>query len=814
MSQDQKPTSITYAFSKIPAYLRERPQWVCWRYALTKNSKGESKWTKVPYQATRIGAKAISNKRETWSAFEQAVAAYENPASQYDGIGYCLDVEEQIVGIDIDHAVLLNAEGRIESVNDIAKDVMKGMQSYAELSVSGHGIHVFAFGEKPEGRCKKGDFEMYGRDRYLTFTGRKIAGMPATIEERPEQILVVHAKYLAVEPAKERPEANVPPAAPPVVDGDGLADDEILSLARAAQNGQKFRDLYDGQWKAHGYPSQSEGELGLCCMLAFWTRRRADQMDRLFRRSALMREKWDTKRGASTYGADTIAHAIERTTEVYEPSPKPRLGGSVGGFLAPDVEEDGEDNPGGERYTDVTCAGILGQQHQDKLRHADEMKAMWHHWDSTRLAVQSEGVVFPYVAAVAKTLFFEALAETALIKDKDDAHAKRAEMLRRSARRLEGIAGLRAVTAVAREHPKLKISVNQLDQHPYWLNTPGATVDLETGATWPNRIEDLITKVTGARYDPTATCPRWLEFLERILPDEAVRAFMQRTVGYALTDTTSERCLWFLYGSGRNGKSTFLEVVRDMLGDYASNTAASTLMVKAHGDDRRNDVAVLRGARLVTASESEEGQRLAESLIKQLTGGEDKITARLMYAEYFEFKPTFKILLATNAKPIIKGTDPAIWDRVRLVPFEVRIPEEEIDRTLPATLKAERDGILNWAVAGYRAWRDKGLCPPPAVTVATAEYRKEMDHLGGFLEERCVQLDALRGPSSHLYAGYKAWAEANGIRFPMTQKAMSLALQGRGFTTKKGEHGNVWLGLSLRPSTPSTGTRDDDDQPF
>jgi putative DNA primase/helicase len=185
-----------------------------------------------------------------------------------------------------------------------------------------------------------------------------------------------------------------------------------------------------------------------------------------------------------------------------------------------------------------------------------------------------------------------------------------------------------------------------------------------------------------------------------------------------------------------------------------------------------------------------------------------------MYAEYFDFRPTFKILLATNAKPIIKGTDPAIWDRVRLVPFEVRIPEEEIDRTLPATLKSERDGIMNWALAGYREWRKQGLCPPPAVMNATAEYRKEMDHLGGFLDERCVQLDSLRGPSSQLYAGYQAWAETNGIRFPMTQKAMSLALQGRGFTVKKGEHGNAWLGLALRPSPPSNGTRDDDDQPF
>jgi len=497
------------------------------------------------------------------------------------------------------------------------------------------------------------------------------------------------------------------------------------------------------------------------------------------------------------------SHCTERRIgEVYKlfiaPTPTPCLGGSVGGFL-PDVEDD-EDDPGGERYTDVPCAGILGEQHHDKLRHADEMKAMWHHWDATRLAVQSEGVVFPYIAAVARTLFVEAVTEKALSKDPEDQHALRAEMLRKAAMRLEGIAGLRAVATVAREHPKLKISVNQLDQHPYWLNTPGATLDLETGTSWPNRIEDLITKVTGARHDPKATCPAWEKFLGRVLPDKTVRDFMQRTVGYSLTDNTSERCLWFLYGIGRNGKSTFLEVVRDMLGDYASNTASSTLMVKTHGDDRRNDIAVLRGARFVTASESEEGQRLAESLIKQLAGGEDKITARLMYAEYFTFKPTFKILLATNAKPIIKGTDPAIWDRIHLVPFEVRIQPDQVDKALPATLKAERNGILNWALDGYRDWREHGLCPPPAVTAATAEYRREMDHLGGFIEDRCVKLTSLRGVSSHLYAAYQTWCEASGVRYPMTQTALSLALKGRGFSNDKDGQGRmVWLGLGLKP---------------
>ena len=527
------------------------------------------------------------------------------------------------------------------------------------------------------------------------------------------------------------------------------------------------------------------------------------------------------------------SHCTERKIgEVYKlfiaQVPKPILGtgGSVGGFL-PDAKPDADD-PGGERYTDVLCARLLGEPHADVLRHADEMKAMWHHWDAVRLGVQNEGVVFPYIAAVAQALFAESLSEENQVKEeKDDPHAARAKMLWAAAMRLESLAGLRSVATVAREHPKLKISMAQLDQHPLWLNTPGTTLDLETGKAWPNRIEDLITKVTGARYDPKATCPKWLAFLERMVPDLEVRAFLQRSVGYSLTDDTSERCLWFFYGIGRNGKSTFLDVMRDMLGDYASNTAASTLMVKSHGDDRRNDIAILRGARFVSASESEEGQRLAESLIKQLAGGEDKVTARLMYAEFFSFKPTFKIFLATNAKPVIRGTDQAIWDRIHLVPFEVRLSEEQIDRGLAAKLKAERDGILNWALDGYRAWRAQGLRAPKAVVEATAEYRREMDHLGGFIEERCMLLDAVSGAAGQVYVAYRDWAEANGIRLPMTQKAMSLNLKARGFESKKDGRGvMVWIGLGLKPvggaptekASPervqSAGPEEQDDLPF
>src|SRR5262249_45290487 len=199
--------------------------------------------------------------------------------------------------------------------------------------------------------------------------------------------------------------------------------------------------------------------------------------------------------------------------------------------------------------------------------------------------------------------------------------------------------GCRSAIEFAKAEPGCRISVSQLDAHPTWLNTPSGTLDLDTGVLHPHRFEDYLTKVTGTSYDPSATCPRWEAFLAEVLPDPEVRSFMQRSIGYSLTDLTDEQCLWFLYGRGRNGKSTLINTLQAVLGDYAASTKASTLMVKAHGDEKRNDVAALRGSRFVSVMEAEDGQQIAESLIKELTG-QDPVTVRMLYAEFFTFTPT------------------------------------------------------------------------------------------------------------------------------------------------------------------------------
>jgi putative DNA primase/helicase len=267
-----------------------------------------------------------------------------------------------------------------------------------------------------------------------------------------------------------------------------------------------------------------------------------------------------------------------------------------------------------------------------------------------------------------------------------------------------------------------------------------------------------------------------------------------------LTGSTREQVLFFLYGLGANGKSTLLEVLQALFGDYATQTNTETFLVKHRGGGIPNDVAALKGARFVAAAEVEAGRRMAEVLIKQLTGG-DKITARFLHGEFFEFKPTFKLWLSANHKPVIRGTDHAIWRRIRLLPFTVQIPKEEQDRELPEKLKAELPGILNWALAGCLQWQYGGLESPKEVTEATEGYREEMDVMADFLAERCFVAPGASATAKELYSSYTSWAEAMGEKRPYSQTAFGSALRERGFESGRGAGGRtVWYGIGVQAS--------------
>lgn len=410
----------------------------------------------------------------------------------------------------------------------------------------------------------------------------------------------------------------------------------------------------------------------------------------------------------------------------------------------------------------------------------------WIWYDGTRWQRDTDGEA---VRSARDTLRATA-AEAGTLPDEDER-----ESLNKHALDSESASRLTAMLTLAQS--LLPVATEALDADNDLLNCANGTVDLRTGALRPHDRADRITRKSPVAYDPAAACPLWDAFLDRVLGGSAeLVGFLQRAVGYSLTGHTSEQVLLLLYGIGANGKSTFLETLRALLGDYATQ-ADFTTFLKREGEGVRNDLARLVGARFVSAVEAEAGKPLAEALVKQLTGG-DTITARFLFREFFDFRPAFKLWLAANHKPQISGGDHGIWRRIRLVPFTVTIPEGERDPQLTAKLQRELPGILAWAVRGAVAWRAGGLGAPPEVQAATASYRDEMDALGPFLEEAVVPAAHARVTARDLYEAYEAWCASNGER-PRSQKSFAMGLRERGFEAVKGAKGvRCWAGLRPR----------------
>jgi putative DNA primase/helicase len=332
-----------------------------------------------------------------------------------------------------------------------------------------------------------------------------------------------------------------------------------------------------------------------------------------------------------------------------------------------------------------------------------------------------------------------------------------------------------------------------------------APSDLTTGTCRPQERADLLTRCLAVAYDPAAVCPTWERFLHRIMAgNQNLITFLQRAIGYALTGVIREHVLLILWGTGRNGKSTFLNTIRALLGPYAIKAPSELLMVSTN-DRHPTERADLCGKRFVSAIETEQGRKLAEVFVKEATGG-DPIRARRMREDFWEFQPTHKVFLATNHKPVITGTDTAIWERIRLVPFAVTIPPEERNPTLPEELEHELPGILAWAVQGCLAWQKQGLGMPEEVQQATAGYRTEMDVLGQFISECCLTGPNYRTKAATLYDAYKAWCDQQGIAYTV-QRTWGMQLTDRGcerFTNNGTWYRNI--GLLERQPKPTEGT--------
>lgn len=389
----------------------------------------------------------------------------------------------------------------------------------------------------------------------------------------------------------------------------------------------------------------------------------------------------------------------------------------------------------------------------------------WYYWDEKKWSADPGGLIDNYIDEVMRE--FEARVELLQKTGRDNTNGE-------AARHVKRMRSHRAKTELEKEARHLMaINAAKLDAEPFHFNSPSGLLYVTGDKIRGNSPDDMCSKIGGAMLAPeTKDCPNWKKFLNDIFGgDEELIRFVQKALGYSMTGDTSEQCLFFLYGAGRNGKSTFLNVVSDIFGDYALNIQPQTIMEQRFGSPAAPspDIARLRGARFVTTVEPNEGERLNEGLIKQLTGG-DTITARYLYGKEFEFKPQFKLWMSANNKPVIRGSDFGIWRRIKLIPFSVTIPEDKVDKKLPNKLRYEYPMIFRWIWEGARAWNEEGLGSARQVDESTQEYRMEMDSVATFLKECTSPSPSGRVKASELYAAYKRWCEECGRSAKSMQK--------------------------------------------
>lgn len=436
--------------------------------------------------------------------------------------------------------------------------------------------------------------------------------------------------------------------------------------------------------------------------------------------------------------------------------------------------------------TDLGNARRLIAQHGDDIRY-NCTNGKWLLFNRIRWLEDARGDIYLKAKDTVKAIYDEAAQAL------DESTRKQ---IAKHAMKSESRRGLEAMVALAKTEPGIAITAKELDPAPWKLNVLNGTIDLKTGELLEHNRDDLITKLAPVEYDVEAPCPQWLNFLNKIMAgNQNLIDFLQKAHGYSLTGDTREQVVIIEHGGGANGKSTKQGITQDILGDYARTTSFNTFLAR-NGEATRNDLAALSGTRFVSASEMTDGKRLDEGVVKQLCGG-DEITARFLYGEYFTFKPSFKVWLACNHRPVIKDTSHAMWRRIRLIPFDITIPEGEQDKELPKRLRAESAGILAWMVQGCLKWQTEGLGMPEEIKAATEGYRAEQDTLAAFLSDCTIADTSGQVKASDLYEAYEKWSEENGER-PLSQRRFTKCLEEKGFDRYRGT-GNkyVWTGLNL-----------------
>lgn len=791
----------------LPPELRETGLFCCWRYE-DRNGKR----TKVPYNP-RTRGRAQSTNPSTFAPLVSALETMERGG--YDGVG--VGVFGSLGAIDIDHCV--DDSGKL---SELARDVVATIHGYTEYSPSGHGLRVLF--TVPDGfqynkvryyiNNQRAGLEVYiagATKKYVTVTGNAInPGYP--LEERGEQLAAVLEKYMRRTSAVRELPTTPPPEA--LVHGGGNSSrqgaesfDDATLIERASQSrsGIAFARLWAGD--TSGYKSRSEADIALCNMLAFWTNRDAARMDRLFRQSGLMREKWDRRQSGSTYGAITIQNAIASCHSGYDPQAHQHRAGET-------AREDSIRPPD---YSDAGNATVFCRLYGDSLIFVDALGWLW--WNGQRWE-RDDHKAMNLALALSGRMLKEALGvnRNALLKDAEaqsrfaetggeadgeaakaaDKGKKEAKAYLTHAQRLRGARQLKNMLELSK--PSLVIRADKLDGNPMELNTPEGIVDLTTGRRRSHERSAYCSQITEAAPG-TVGAEMWSAFLQTVTcNDGSVQGFLQLVAGMALIGAVYHEGVVIAYGGGRNRKSTFFNALAQVLGDYAGSIDIRTLTT-----DRANkgaSLATLRGKRLVIAGELEEHQRLSVATLKQVAST-DKLTIEEKYKSPETVRQTHTLILFTNHLPRVGSTDSGTWRRLIVVPFNATIPPGTGVQNYADTLAKEAGpAILAWAVEGAVNFVRNGfkLDIPDVVEEATEEYRQREDWLNNFIGERCVKEETARIGARALYLEYKAWAQDAG-EYTRRENDFSAAMLTAGYRKVKIKGKPIYCGLAVETPT-------------
>ncbi|PFW41338.1 DNA primase [Bacillus thuringiensis] len=748
-----------YNFNEIPAELKALPQWILWKFEMRNG-----KQTKVPCQVT--GEMAQANNRRTWSTFATAVKFYLE--GDYDGIGFVFSRQDNYIGIDIDKCVV---EGK---TNAFATEIIDTLDSYTEFSPSEKGIHIIIKGSLPQSvlgtgrKNTKHGLEIYSYGRFFTFTGNRENSND--VYDRTDELAEVFEQYFDDSDIQGR--VNL---AEFEKDEIKISNESLWEKMFRSKNGDEIRSLYNGNLINDDH---SASDLALCNYLAFWTGKSATRMDAMFRESSLIRDKWDVIHFSDTnetYGERTIGVAISSTSTTILDN-KQQFEEFSFDFINDDVAEVVEDKPKKKfRLTELGNAERIAYEYGHVIKFVNDIG--WFIWDGKRWRIDNKKEIERITAKVLRSLN----------KSEDESEMKWARMCERRNVRMNSIKDLMPLVPGER---------GDFDTHKYLLNVENGIVDLKTGKLQQHDRELGLTKITNIAFDENAKCPEWLNFLDQIFQgDKELAEYMQRLIGYSLTGEITEQIMVFLIGGGSNGKSTFINIIKDIMGDYGRQAKSDTF-IKKKETGANNDIARLVGSRFVSAIESEDGEQLSEAFVKQITGGEP-VLARFLRQEFFEFIPEFKVFFTTNHKPVIKGVDEGIWRRIRLIPFNLQLPKEKRDKKLPEKLSLEMPGILNWAIEGCLKWQKSGLKDPAIVMKATGDYKEEMDILGPFMFECCFKREDFQIEAKDLYEVYANWCFRNG-EHQLKNRAFYRILESQGFKRERGNRNKYFIkGVTL-----------------